>query len=81
MGNFNAQLSSLLDEYGMNGKETPAYFTFDHPTAKGLGSLMTGGLLSLDEAREMAKAEYQCTTAFVTGMDKAIDQSTPSWRT
>lgn len=79
--NCTTKLEAALEQFGANGKDTPVYFTFDYPTAKDLESLMTGGLLTLDEAREMAREECQCTTAFIIGMDKTIGQNVPSWRT
>lgn len=78
--NCTSKLDGALETYGANGRDTPVYFSFDYPTAADLESLISDGLLSLDEAREMAREECQCTTAFIIGMDKTIGETVPEWR-
>lgn len=77
--NCTSKLEEALQQFGAYGPDTPVYFTFDYPTARDLHSLIDEGLLSEEEARDMAREECQCSTIFIMDMDKTIGEQVPSW--
>jgi hypothetical protein len=79
--NCTAKLQALLETYGAQGADTPVYYTFDYPTWADIESIVSSGLMSQEEAVEMAREACQCSTDFIINMDKTIETTVPTWGT
>lgn len=77
--NCTTKLEALLGKYGVRGADTPVYFTFDYPTWTDFESAVTDGLMTREEAAEMAREDCQCSTEFIINMDKTITETVPQW--